>query len=129
MKQFLNTWLTLLFIFTMIAAEVFGVISIAFGLASMGGYNTTSKTYVIMYLPSIVIFTIGSITCWFLTRRLDQPVWLKIIAISSFFYSIITLQYVAAALFFVFQQYSFIAIGVLALVGVIKLFFDASKNN
>lgn len=128
MKVFLNTWLTLLFIFTMIAAEVFGVIAIALGLASMGGYKTTAQTYIVMYVPSMVIFTIGSIACWFLTRRLDQPVWLKIIAIASFFYSIITLQYVAAALFLVFQQYSFIAIGVLTLVGVIKLFFDATKK-
>lgn len=124
MKHFLNVWLTLLFTTYMLALTVFiivvGIYAFAIGL----GAEMTDTTFTEIYSVPVIILCIGAIICWFFTRNIDQPGWLKIIAIASFPYSGFVLQHALRFITDLFQYNNYLITFALFLLGLIKFIIE-----
>ena len=120
MKHFLNVWLTLLFTFYMLGLTLYILLILTYGFIGGLGYQMTDTTYIEIYTPSIVTVVIGSLTCWFFTRKIDQPGWLKVIAVFSFPYSWFTFYPAGLFLGPIFSFNSFIVTFALFVIGLIK---------
>ena len=124
MKHFLNVWLTLLFTFYMLGLTLYMVLIFTYGFAMWLGYEPTKTTYIEIYSPSIVVLIIGAVVSWIFTRKIDQPVWLRVIAIFSFLFAWFTFYFLTLFLGKIFSFNSYIVTFVLFVFGISKFIVD-----